>query len=407
MRSKQSNLSLVAQNTLAQVVGTLTSLAFTVGGARLLSIEDYGELRYVMALLPLLMVFSMPGFDTVTLRKSSLGERIPLGSIFRQRIMTASIGSFVVLLLMFFLAQKLSATLAFLLLATALLLPLFETGTGYRNYLLGRGLQSQGTLFLLRVRLYGFAIFVSLSLLCLYSGKNMIWIYPAWLIANIIPTLFAFSKVAFRCETFIPHDRSKLGDISTLDGLTTTLAGLIYTLAFSLDKLWIRMELGAEQLAMYALLIMVPLEFGKIVDSSIPLFYRKIIRPIGSVNFVNIGIYVLMMALIMLSYICAFYNFSELIFGEPYRYSMKMVVLSSLIIPSLSLEYAGNHIVFIKQGSRGTFFYSASNLIVTGLIVPIGLMIGGMSGLILLLFLKQLLLPTIFIALPKGLIRGL
>jgi hypothetical protein len=84
-----------------------------------------------------------------------------------------------------------------------------------------------------------------------------------------------------------------------------------------------------------------------------------------------------------------------------------MVILSSLIIPSLSLEYVGIHVIFIRQGAYGTFLYSVCNLIATALIVPIGLMIDGMSGLLLLIFLKQLLLPAIFITVPKGSIGGL
>jgi hypothetical protein len=115
-------------------------------------------------------------------------------------------------------------------------------------------------------------------------------------------------------------------------------------------------------------------------------------------NFGRFRRLIFLLPLLMLAYAFGFHGLSGHVFGHAYVYPLTLVLLSSLLIPSLSLEYFGGHSVFTRYGARGMFIYSVGNLMATSVAVFCGLLAGGMTGLVIAMVIKQLMLPAVFLS---------
>ena len=390
---------LLVKNFSAQGLNTLLGLVFTIAGARLMSLADYGELRYMMTLLPLLMACTLPGFDSIILRKANLREQVPLRNIFYIRLVTGCVGALSVSVALYFFSPALSASLKFLLLITALLLPFFETATGYKNYLIGIGLRNQSLNLVFFSRLTSMLLFLLLGLLIYSHYLSPLWIYPSYLLAIILPTIWTFSLIARKirhAENFFPIKWHAL----ILPAAVSTIASLTYTYAYSMDKLWIRNLSGAQALAIYSILVMVPQELAKLCDTSFPLYYKRLFFDRNTEKRkIHIGraFFSLLTAIVvLLLYANTFKFFSPWIFGEKYSYPFYLCLLSGMLIFGQAFEYFNSHKIFAHHGSRGQFIYTLLNLALCSIFIPIGIKLGGLSGLLLALLFKQLLLPIFY-----------
>jgi hypothetical protein len=392
----RKNLGFIFRNTIGQVIGTVSALIFTVLAARLLTISDYGELRYVLALLPLAMTITLPGFDSIILRFSGLGVRVPLVRILIVRILAGCIGSVIILFALIVYSGHISNTLFFLLIVTLLALPFFETATGYRNYLLGQGLTRLGNSLLLQARLGALFLFILFVILINCLDINSLWIYPAWMASVIFSTLSSSLRVLLKLRKNNFQWRRFNGRMPVREAFASTLAGLIYTLAFSLDKLGIYSEFGPEQLAFYTLLIMVPQEMAKLVDSNINLFHRTLFFSKKQVIPSRIKSIAVISIIILATYVVAFHQFSAIIFGALYQYPFSIIAFSTLLFFGQSLEYYVIHRTLAVGGANSILAYSLLNLCATLIAVCIGVMFDSLGGLIITMFIKQIVFSVVF-----------
>lgn len=395
------NLKLIGKNIGTQGINTLLAFGFMIVAARLLSTSDYGELRYTMIMLPLFMAFTLPGYDSMILRDTSLGGSSPLWRIFRVRFAGGLAGSLLILVTIALLHPLLGNTLFFFLVATAILLPFFETGTGYRNYLVGRGLRHKSLNLVFQARFASLILFASMGGLILELGGAAVWLYPTYLSAMIVPTLAAFMLVILRCRGRRLALRHQKGGISIVPAITATAASVVYTFAYSLDKLWLRADLGAEALARYSILVMAPLELAKLLDATLPLYYLRLFFSQGASPYTSshhrIPIFLATVAVGMLaSYTVLFYFFSSSVFGAAYSYPLPLVFLSSLLMLGQSFEYFYNHKIFACIGSKGQLVYAVLNLAACTAVIPLGLSFGEELGLISALIAKQILILPLF-----------
>lgn len=398
----RQHLSLIGKNILSQGLGTVTSLGFTILAARFLSVHDYGELRYVMTLLPLLAALSLPGYDSIILRQSNLREYIPLLSILIVRIAGGLAGTAVVLAVLLTIPDKISETLRFFLISTALLLPLFEVATGYRNYLIGRGLRQRSLNLVLQARLLGLGLLLLLCVAIFLTQASWLYLYPAYLLSSIIAGFYAFGAVMLRRLR-----RPSRGALHLRAALLITLSGLAYTAGYALDRLGVRHSFGAEGLALYALLTMIPLEVARLIDTITPLYYRTLFFTGARLTQRQLALAAALLAILVTGFTVCFYFLSAFIFGPVYRYDLLPVFLAGLMIATLSVEYFCIHRIFALHGSRYSFAYSLASLAAGALAVAVGLALGRVETLLTALLLKQLLVPLTFISLLRKADHGL
>lgn len=392
------NIRLVIKNTVGHSLAIVISLVFSIAGARWLSAADFGELRYIITLLPLFVSFSLPSYDLVILRNTCESRHVSLRKIFSVRFMCALLGTIIILGAAYVFRHKTSETLSFFLIVSAILLPLYETGTGFRNYLIGTRLQKLGldlTIFSRIASLIGLAV---LFFLIYYFKLNRLYVFPAYLFAMIVPTLLTFFVVVKSQEKRTLKETIN-ADIKS--AISATLAGVVYLLVFSLDKIIVRHDLGAEQLAGYAILIMAPQELSKLFDATVPLFYRKLFFGKQKFEMNRLLKLFLLFPFAALIYSAIFYEMSDVVFGDQYKFTFTSVAISSVMIASLSFEYLNNHRIFVAYGPRALFFYSIFNLFLSVPILLVGLSAGGIDGLMMGLILKQIAAPSAFLLVKK------
>lgn len=402
------NFWLIIKNGFAHGLHVIVSLGFAIAGTHLLSLDDYGELRTAIIILPLLMAVSLPGYDSVLLRNSNLNKPVHLLRIFFCRFTFALTGSAVLLGGLYFYQDQLSVSLLFFLLSIAILLPFFETGTGYRNYLIGTRLRDKALSLVTQSRLISIALLFIFFSGIFWLDITRLAILPAYMLALIIPVFFFFFSVALRQRFSRAGTKSKnlswfqSEKLNLHAALATTLAGVIYTLAFSFDKLWVRYELGAAALASYAVLVMVPQEISRLFDAMIPLFYRSLFFGKDNKEKKNISLYAFFIPLISVCYVISFYFLSPFIFGQNYSYPFLTVILSGFLMCGFSFEFYCSHKVFISLGAKKLCVYSLVNLIVT-IVAVIGTTkhYGEINALMIVLTTKQFIVPTGFFLFMK------
>ena len=76
-----------------QVLTAIHGLLFTFLATRLLSPQMFGELRYVLLLLPFLMVATLPSFDILVLRECSARSKVNLQAVVRKRMQFGFFGA--------------------------------------------------------------------------------------------------------------------------------------------------------------------------------------------------------------------------------------------------------------------------------------------------------------------------
>lgn len=374
-----------------QVISIGIAILFSVAGAHLLTPASFGELRYAMTWIPLLMILTLPGYDTVILKKSNLRKQIPLINIFLTRFILGLSASFILLFFYILSAEYMNSVQSFLILSIIILLPLYEIGTGYKNYLIGRGLKKQALSLAILVKLSTLIIFVLLTSLIFYIKLDPIYIFPAYLIAVILPTLMALFIVGLNQKRYslnlFPYIKP---------ALILTLSGLVSVYAFSLDKLLMRSYMGSEELARYAILTMLPIEAARFIDSIIPLFYKNLF--LSKIKKVN-GLYLifLLSCLIIPIYSASFYLLSPIIFGSHYSYDLYTVFLSSLLILSLGVEFYLSHYILMKYGDRDLLIISGINAALCSLLYWATISyIGTIESIIITIFLKQILFYPVY-----------
>ena len=84
------------------------------------------------------------------------------------------------------------------------------------------------------------------------------------------------------------------------------------------------------------------------------------------------------------------YALSSYVFGAAYQYDMISVGLSGLMLVGLSLEFFCSHRFFADRGARGLLSYTLANLLLSLPAIYFGLALGGVQGMMVGLFIKQL-----------------
>lgn len=391
------SLKLIIANFASQALNIGIGFGVVFICTRLLSVEDNGELRFIMTLLPLFMALSLPGYDSLILRGTSAGRPPVLRDVLRVRMLSAASGSIFILFGAWIFSDRITDTLMYFIIAAAVFLPFFETATGYRNYLLSTRLRKRGLELILINRCVAFILISVLFAGIYFSEVDRRLLFPAYLIGMSVPTLAICWGIARR-QAKHPKQRSITPQFKP--AAVTTVAGLIYTLGFSLDKLLVR-DISAAELAKYAILIMIPLELARLLDTTVPLFYKKwflqgairtrrfVINAVGSCA----GIYA--------GFVGGFYFFSDKIFGNAYNYTLTSVALAGLVGVGLAFEYVYKHKIFADAGASAVFLYSVSNLIACILLFPLALAYFKVDGLLFAISIKQLFLPLMMPILVK------
>ncbi|MFM2667083.1 hypothetical protein AAFX24_20035 [Vibrio mediterranei] len=387
--------NLVLKTSANQVLAAVHALVFSIITTRELSPDLFGDLRFVLSLLPVLMVASLPTYDNILLRNSTKFIFTPLYKVTLLRVTGGVLASISILLYLFIF--DVGDNLWFFLIITSVLLPFFETFTGYRNFLIGSRLKKQSINSYMIVKITSIGLFLLFYALTVYYELDKRLLLLFYFLSSIIPTVIVMSTVMYKQWNKQRYSKIRSPQMNLSSAIVTSLAAGIMTLSFSLDKMLIHDVWGAESLAFYAILIMFPLELAKLVDAVFPLFYRKVIVnniQVGLNKLVLVGISFLVIGVIYSSFA---YLLFPIVFGTFYTYDFTVVLVSFLLVISGVSEYYVIQKMYINSNYRLILSYALVSLFCTYGIMSAVLPLSSLIGVIIAVFFRQITQSLLFL----------
>jgi O-antigen/teichoic acid export membrane protein len=384
-----------------QVLTAIHGLLFTFLATRLLSPQMFGELRYVLLLLPFLMVATLPSFDILVLRECSARSKVNLQAVVRKRMQFGFFGALIYSIILFSSKDYMSKSIYQCLWLAILLLPFYEVTTTYRNYLIGKRLRHRALAIQLRNKIMSIALILICTYLYQHLAPSPESFFFIFLIATTLPNIVTNLSLRRR-EDKDQYRQLNLDTSLTREAIVTSLASSIWIISYSLDRLFVERQLGVEQLAYYSILIMIPLMIAQLVDSLIMVFYREIfLRNRKKLNYKQIFFLVIFSFTVITIYAQVVHLAYPFIFGEFYSYSLSLGALSGLLIISGSIELFYIQYLYKNRKPNIIMIYNCLAIICLFIIFYFLIEDPHIQIILIVTSLKQIMLPSIFIMFDK------
>ena len=234
---------------LGQIISTAASFLLAIAFANLLDPTIYGNYRYILSIIGLLAVFTLPGMGTAVIQATARGFEGSFYSAFKEKLKFGTIGSLLAICLALYYFFKGNYTLPIPLLISAAFLPLWQASSIYGAFLAGKKLFKSKVKYSTLTTI----IYVASMAGTLFLTKNIFWLVATYFVSN------TFSSYFFYFLTRIRLKPNKKEDPKTLSyGKHLSLVRIIGVFANQLDKILIFHYLGAAQVAIYSFAIALP-----------------------------------------------------------------------------------------------------------------------------------------------------
>ena len=373
-------------------------LLFTFLATRFLDPETFGSLRYVMVLLPFFMLATLPSYDNLILRESSSGALLNLRQIWWTRGIFGLFTAITFGLIVLCIRGRFAADILQGLVLIIFLLPFYETTTGYKNYLIGVGLQKQILNIQVRNKLISIAILGVGILLVNFLEPTLFSFLLVFMLATTIPNFCSHAILVF-CR---PSSALKTRKIFAREAILTSFASGVWIASYSLDKIIVAEELGAEALAYYSILMLIPLMTAQLIDGLIPFYYKKFF--FGEAQFVNLQVVMVTSVLFLLvigGYGFLAYTLYSYLFGDFYTYTLTLALFSGVVMATGSIEFFFIHYLYKGKKSRQILAYNLMSLVIVYIALVFVVPSLNYVTVISVMGLKQLALPLIFFGLER------
>ena len=229
--------------TLGEVVSIVVSFSLVLAFANLLPREIYGQYQYVLSIISIFVIFSLPGMNMAVIRATAKGHEGSFVPALKTRISFGLIGGLASLGLAgyYFLNENFVLGISFLV--AALLLSLMDSLNIFHGYLKGKKLFKSLVKYVASIQL----ISAGCLIVVLFLTNNLFLILLTYL-ASYTVLRFIFLKIVLK--KFPPNQKE---DPQTLSyGKHLSLMGVADIIASRLDYILLWHFLGAGALAMYS-----------------------------------------------------------------------------------------------------------------------------------------------------------
>lgn len=250
---------------LANFILALLAFLTTTILAHLLPKETFGSYRYVMTIIPLLAVFTLPDIGQAITRAVAKKFPLNLNKIILEKITFGLWGSLLALLFAGYYFYSGNGELTKLFIITAIFIPFYDVFLIYITAFYGLKLFSKSSSYQVINRLVST---LSLILVIIFTN-NIYLVLITYFLTQIIPQLFFFQyskKHFFNSPLFNSKEKSETKKVSSY-GKDLTLIGTLSTFAASLDKLLVWHFFDAKTLAIYTVATLIAWEGGRMINS--------------------------------------------------------------------------------------------------------------------------------------------
>ena len=311
-----------------QFVASLSAFLLSILFANLLSPEFFGKYKFVLSVVGIISILTLPGINTALTRSVAKGF---LGSVIiatKERIRWGFLAAIVCLLISsyYYLQKDTELALAFLL--SAFFIPFFETLNIYQAMLNGKKDFALGTKYQVISQIVGF-IAVALSLV---FSDSLLAVLFAYYISLTLSRLF-FLLVSYKKYEI---DKDTSTDTHMLSyGKNLTVMSTLGVISSHLDKIILFHFLGAAQVAIYTFAIAIPEQLksfiAKLSTLAFPKFSEKSKEEIRK----TIWIKLLLMGIILFLISVVYIALAPIIFSVLFPLYTDSILLSQIFAASL------------------------------------------------------------------------
>jgi O-antigen/teichoic acid export membrane protein len=239
----------------SQGVGTLSSFIIVVILANLLSKDLFGQYRFVLSIISILLLFTLPGIGTSLMRTIARGNNVDFSKIIKTKLNWGFIGSVATLIVAVYYFFQGNNNIAYAFILSTFFFPFVETYAIYASYLKGKQNFKTSAIYESISRIFQAIIIIITALIF----RNILAILVAYFIGQIISRFFFYKKTV-RDEKIETINENK--DEDTIKyGKHLSAIQIISTITSNIDKLIVWHFLGAEILAIYYIALSIPKNF--------------------------------------------------------------------------------------------------------------------------------------------------
>jgi len=253
---------------LAQGVAMVSAFFVIVILTRVLSPEVFGQYRFVLSIVAILTIFTLPGTGVSLTRAVARGAQVNLSNIAKAKVYWGCGGAIAALLIALYYYMHGNIVLACAFCVAALFIPLYEAYFVYSFYY--RGKQDFKTPALYEaLSTIGAAL---VSIITVLYTDNLYAVIAAFFFGKLATRYFYYRKTLRKQTLTIKKTTT---DDTIEYGKKLSAIGIVGVMAENLDKIMVWHFLGAEALALYITALAIPLSVAQVFEFVPQLFLPK------------------------------------------------------------------------------------------------------------------------------------
>lgn len=362
--------------TLGQIVSSIASFLLAIAFANLLPKETYGTYKYILSILAILSITTLPGMGVAITQAVARGYDKSLSSALKLKIRWGLLGALASLGIATYYWLNHNETLSISFLIVAIFLPFMDTFNVYINFLEGKKNFRISTKFRIIIRILATSIMVA----TLFITNNIFIILLSYLLSY---TVLRFIFVKITLNKYVNNTTSDLSAMSY--GKHLSLMSILNLIAGQLDKILIFHYLGAAPMAIYAIAMAMPEEIKGVLRNiqslALPKFAAQPEQEIKKTILSKIIKFTSLIAVFVVIYILIAPYVFEIFFPqylESITYSQIFAI--SLISASANLPLAA---LQSKKAKKALYIYNACTAILHIILLVVMMYFWGLMGAIL------------------------
>lgn len=261
---------------LGQILSSASSFLLAIAFANLLPKETYGNYKYILSLVGMLSILTLPGINTAVVRSIAKGYEGSFFPALKTKIKWGAIGSLAGLSVAIYYFIVPQYELAISMLIVSAFIPFTEGLVLYQSFLNGRKMVKILTKYITSVKIVSLIALV----VSIYISDNLYIILIAFFLPITLMRLFFILKIK---NNFSLNNKTDGNTVKY--GKSLSWINVISIIGGQIDKVLIFNYLGAMELAVYSLAI-APLEqikslFKNITVLTLPKFSEQSVKNIN------------------------------------------------------------------------------------------------------------------------------
>lgn len=239
---------------LEQGIGSLSSFIGVLALTYVLPKDSFGQYRFILSILPILIIFTLPEMGLSLSRSIARGKTIDLIKIAKEKTKWGLLGALLALILAAYYFYAGNMLIFYALLITSAFIPFMESLYIYIAYYKGNQDFKTAAAYHSISRVFQASVIIITALIF----KNVIAILIAYLTGQLIARFVFFRKTVKSINYKEPISGDEENTTVISYGKNLSLLSVVGTIRDNLDKLLVWHFLGAEILAIYYVALTIP-----------------------------------------------------------------------------------------------------------------------------------------------------